>query len=117
MTETTSTTRGPDPDAEAFRVAMAELHGEAQQRVGHVFAWLDRCLETGEKRGEIDVVLALAGLADGNPLSHVLGDLLNSADMRMPCPAGRKPNHDRNHAHRAGRPGSGSNARPPHDAR
>jgi len=83
--------RGPDPDAEAFRAELATLHGEAQRHVGHIFAWLDRCLETGDQRGGIDVVLALADLDTGSPLSHVLMDLLSQADRRMPCPGGDDP--------------------------
>lgn len=81
----------PDPDAAAWRARTAELRDEVQHQIRHVFEWLDHSLEVGESRGEVAVVLAVVDLDDGKPLSHVLGDLLLSADMWMPCPGWESP--------------------------
>ena len=78
--------RGPDPDAPAFRAEMAQLRDDVQRHVSAVFEWVDRSLETGERRGEIAAVLALADAADGRMLSHVAADLLYAADTHMSCP-------------------------------
>jgi len=81
----------PDPGAAAWRELAAELGTIAERHVRHVFEWLDHCLETGESRGEVATVLALADLANGRPLSTVIGGLLDSADLWMPCPGEDDP--------------------------
>jgi len=82
---------GPDPDAGWWREQAGELGTIAERHLRHVFAWIDRSLETGESRGEVAAVLALVDLTDGKPLSHVIGDLLLSGDLWMPCPGEDDP--------------------------
>jgi hypothetical protein len=69
-----------DPDAAYFRSVARDLGALAEEHVRDAFAWVDRCLETGDDDGAIPLIIALGDLCEGRPLRVVLYDLLIAAD-------------------------------------